>query len=222
MKMTPKNIDASIKKLTASLIDKGICIDSNFSFERNIDKGVEVTFRGAGNISFSLKDILYIEIYKELNNKRSFNMKLIDGSLLQMMYLFKKDILLQHRLAFYPSPELPSFQDEADSYMQDELFIDIIHRKIIPFPLRFDFDVRKDIYVEVTHPKSHLTLGDVKDCRIPVSAPLTPYWFVDFILRNFYQTKKHDFIKDLPQDGIKISPSISEKEKSLIHMMVPY
>jgi len=139
MKVTPKNIDTSIKNLTASLIGKGICTDSNFSFERDVGKGVEVTFTGAENISFSLKNIAYMEIYKELNNKRSFNMKFIDGSLLQMMYFFKEGYLLQHRLAFYPSPELPSFQDEEDSYMQDELFVDIIHRKIIPFPLRFDF-----------------------------------------------------------------------------------
>jgi len=76
--------------------------------------------------------------------------------------------------------------------------------------------------VEVTHSKSHLTLGDAKDCRIPVSAPLTPYRFLDFILRNFYQTKKHDFIKNLPQGGIKILPSISEKEKNIMHVMVPY
>jgi len=222
MKLTPKNINASIRNLTASLIEKGICTDSNFPSSRNTRKGVEIAFSGAENISFLIKDIAYLEIYKELKDTRSFNMKFIDGSLLQMMYFFGDDYLLQHRLAFYPSPELPSFQDEADSYMQDELFIDIIQRKIIPFPLRFDFDVRKDIYVEVTHPKSHLTLGDVKDCRIPVSAPLTPYWFVDFILRNFYQTKRYDFIKGLPQDGIKISPSISEMEKNLIHMVIPY
>src|SRR5690606_9999259 len=111
------------------------------------------------------------------------NMKLVDGALLQMMYSVQGDALLRHRLAFYPSPNLLPFQDAADSYMRDELFVEIVQRRIVPFPLRFDFDGRENVHVDVCHPKSHLTLGDVKDCRIPVSAPLTPRWFLEFILR---------------------------------------
>src|SRR3546814_15564225 len=106
--------------------------------------------------------------------------------------------------------------------MRDELFIEIVQRKIIPFPLRFDFDTREVIHADISHPKSHLTLGDVKGCRIPASAPLTPRWFVEFILRNFYQTERHDFIGDLPRHRRKFSTSITKNEVGLMHMVIPY
>jgi hypothetical protein len=105
--------------------------------------------------------------------------------------------------------------------MRDELYIEIISRHIVPFPLRFDFDERDGVHKDVTHPKSHLTLGDVKDCRLPVTSPLTPRWFVEFILRNFYQTKRHDFVGSLPKHHLHLEPSISRNERDLIHLAIP-
>src|SRR3546814_10435533 len=131
-------------------------------------------------------------------------MRVIYGELLQMMFRIQGGELRQHRLAFYPSPSLLPFRDHPDQYMRDELFIEIVQRKIIPFPLRFDFDTREGIHADISHPKSHLTLGDVKGCRIPASAPLTPRWFVEFILRNFYQTERHDFIGDLDRKSTRL------------------
>lgn len=222
MTLTLREIKEDIDGLISELIGKGICDDSNFSASRSYGKMGEVTFSNSQNISIALGDIEYSTIYNELLNNRSYNMKLIDGALLQMMYRIEDNKLRQHRLAFYPSPSLLSFQDDPVAYMRDELFIEITQRKIVPFPLRFDFDTREDVYIDVTHPKSHLTLGDVKGCRIPVSAPLTPRWFVEFILRNFYQTEKHDFISDLPRHKIKFSMSITENEMKLMHVVIPY
>ena len=66
--------------------------------------------------------------------------------------------------------------------------MDVIKKNIVPFPIRFDYDCRDEVVVNITHPKSHLTLGQYQNCRVPVSAPLTPYIFALFILRNFYNT----------------------------------
>lgn len=220
--LTSKSIKEDIDGLISKLIGKGICDDSNFSAIRKFGRTEEVTFSGSEHISFAMSDIEYTEIYCELADKRSYNMKLIDGALLQMMYRIEDNQLLQHRLAFYPSPNLLSFQEEPDSYMRDELFIEIIQRRIIPFPLRFDFDTRDGVHVDVAHPKSHFTLGDVNGCRIPVSAALTPRWFIEFILRNFYQTKTHYFISDLPQHKIKFPTSITKNELGIMHMIIPY
>lgn len=222
MAPTPKSIKEDIDGLISELIGKGICDDSNFSAIRSSSSKADVTFSGSEHISIALGDIEYAELYRELADKRSFNMRLIDGALLQMMYRVEGDELLQHRLAFYPSPSLLPFQDDPDAYMRDELFIEIVQRRIVPFPLRFDFDAREGVHVDAVHPKSHLTLGDVKGCRIPVSAPVTPRWFVEFILRNFYQTDKHDFIGGLPRHKIKFLKSITANEVSLMHMVIPY
>ncbi|MGC8732607.1 MAG: DUF2290 domain-containing protein [Halothiobacillaceae bacterium] len=222
MALTPKSIKEDIDGLISELIGKGVCDDSNFSAIRSSGSKVDVTFSGSEHVSIALGDIEYTEIYRELADKRSYNMRLVDGALLQMMYRVEGDELLQHRLAFYPSPSLLPFQDDPDAYMRDELFIEIVQRRIVPFPLRFDFDAREDVYIDVAHPKSHLTLGDVKGCRIPVSAPLTPRWFVEFVLRNFYQTETHDFVGGLPQHKIKFPTSITANETGLMHMVIPY
>ena len=220
--VTPTSIKEGIDGLISELIGKGVCDDSNFSAIRTSGSKADVTFSGSDHVSIALGDIEYAEIYRELADKRSYNMRLVDGALLQMMYRIQEDELLQHRLAFYPSPSLLPFQDDPDAYMRDDLFMEIVQRRIVPFPMRFDFDAREGVYVDVAHPKSHLTLGDVKGCRIPVSAPLTPRWFVEFILRNFYQTETHDFIGGLPQSRIKLPVSITRNELDLMHMVIPY
>lgn len=222
MAVTPKKIKEDIDGLISELIGKGVCDDSNFSAIRTSGSKADVTFSGSEHVSIALGDIEYDEIYRELADKRSYNMRLVDGALLQMMYRVEGDELLQHRLAFYPSPSLLPFQDDPDAYMRDVLFIEIVQRRIVPFPMRFDFDAREGVYIDVVHPKSHLTLGDVKGCRIPVSAPLTPRWFVEFVLRNFYQTDTHDFIGGLPQHKIKFPMSITRNEVGLMHMVIPY
>jgi len=222
MTLTPRIIKEDIDGLISELIGKGVCDDSNFSSIRSSGGKADVTFSGSEHVSIALGDIEYAEIYRELADKRSYNMRLVDGALLQMMYRIEGDELLQHRLAFYPSPSLLPFQDDPDAYMRDELFIDIVQRRIVPFPLRFDFDAREGVCIDVAHPKSHLTLGDVKGCRIPVSAPLTPRWFVEFVLRNFYQTETHDFVGGLPRHKIRFSTSITANEAELMHMVIPY
>lgn len=220
--LTPKSIKEDIDGLISELIGKGVCDDSNFSAIRTSGSKADVTFSGSEHVSIALGDIEYAEIYRELADKRSYNMRLIDGALLQMMYRVEGGELLQHRLAFYPSPSLLPFQYDPDAYMCDELFIEIVQRRIVPFPLRFDFDARKGVHIDIAHPKSHLTLGDVKGCRIPVSAPLTPRWFIEFVLRNFYHTETYDFITDLPGHKIRFPTSITSNEASLMHMVIPY
>ena len=222
MALTPKSLKEDIDGLISELIGCGLCDDSNFSAIRSFVGGASVTFSGAEHVNIALGDIEYTDIYHELADKRSYNMKLVDGALVQMMYRVEDDRLLQHRLAFYPSPTLLPFRDDPESYIGDELFMEIVQRRIVPFPLRFDFDARDDVHVDVAHPQSHLTLGDVKGCRIPGSAPLTPRWFIEFVLRNFYQTEAHDFVSGLPKHKIHFQTTITANETGVMHMVIPY
>lgn len=218
---TAKRTRDDLSRVLLSLIERGVADDQNFPVLRRLsDETWEVSFDGAKYVSIAMGDIDYQDLHRELSEKRSYCVKLIDGGLLQMQYLFKNDSLVKHRLSFYPSPSLRSFQDDPDAYMRDELFIDIVSRRIVPFPLRLDYDV--EAAEDVVHPICHLTLGDVKGCRIPVSAPLSPRWFIDFILRNFYQTEKHDFVGTLPAHTVTFAATITKDERALMHMVVPY
>ena len=215
------SIKNDLDRLIANLLEIGICDDTNFSTIRAVGRQWEVTFLGAQYISIAFSDIDYSDIYLELSDNRSYNVKFIDGALLQFMYRFEGNRLVQHRLAFYPSPSLRPFQEDPEAYMKDELFLEIVQRRIIPFPLRCDFDDRPGVHIDIVHPKSHLTLGDVKGCRIPITSPITPRWFVEFILRNFYHTDKYDFISTLPKHQFQFDISITVNERNLIHLAVP-
>lgn len=218
----PLAVRDDLEGVVAVLIEQGLSDDQNFPvLKRQSETLYDVTFDGAEHVSIALGDIDYSDIHRELADKRSYNVRFIDGGLLQLMYRFDDEKLIQHRLAYYPSPRLRPFRHDPDAYMQDELFLDIITRRIVPFPLRFDFDDRDGVPVDVVHPRSHVSLGDVKGCRIPVTAPLTPRWFVEFILRYFYQTDQHDFIASLPGHRIQFEPTITVNERGLIHITIP-
>ena len=222
--MTPPRIAIATKEdldaLLLHLIERGIVDDQNFSIVRDVgNQRWEVSFDNAEHVSIAMGETDYTSIHRELTEKRSYTAKLIDGGLLQLQYLFEGDRLVKHRLAFLPSPSLRPFQDDPEGNLRDELYIEIVSRRIVPFPLRFDFDV--SAAQGVAHPACHLTLGDVKGCRIPVSAPLTPRWFLEFILRNFYSTDAHDLTAALPSHRHYFAQSITAREQDLIHVMVP-
>ncbi|UUN87012.1 DUF2290 domain-containing protein [Pseudomonas extremorientalis] len=223
MKKNPSpshQIREDLEHLISELIGNGLSDDQNFPALRQTGNNKwEVSFQGAEHISIAMSDIDYDIIYSELLEKRSFNVKLVDGGLLQLSYIFDDNSLIKHRLAYYPSPSLRSFQDDPELYMREEVYVDIVSRRLIPFPLRFDYDVlaAKDII----HPTCHLTLGDVEGCRIPVGCPLTPRQFIEFVIRNFYQTEKYDFISTFPGHKLFFGSSISPNEQKLIHLSVP-
>jgi hypothetical protein len=217
---TPRTVKDDLTAILGMLIERGIADDQNFPVLRQVSGTLwEVSFEGAEHVSFAMGEIDYRDVHKELSEKRSYNVRLIDGGLMQLMYRFEGESLVKHRLAYYPSPSLRSFREDPEAYLRDELFIEIVSRHIVAFPLRFDFDAQSA--ADVAHPYSHLTLGDVQGCRIPVTGGLTPRWFTEFILRNFYQTAKHDFLGGLPAHRAGFESTITDNERQLMHVVVP-
>jgi len=137
-----------------------------------------------GSTAFSLKNIPYAQVYSELDRHNRYHLKLIDGALLQFQYSFDEVGLTKHRLAYFPTPELPTVEEAPELYENDELYGDMIVHRLVRFPIRFDFDPAN--YSPTFHPHAHLTLGQFENCRIPASHPLSPNIFFLFLLRNFY------------------------------------
>lgn len=137
-----------------------------------------------------------------------------------MLYTFQRGALVKHALSFFPSPNLLEFQNDPEIYMQDVLYAEVVDKNIVVSPIRFDFD--PDNYVDYHHPKSHLTIGQYKNCRIPVSAPLTPYQFLNFILRSFYNTAFHSYCNDIQPRAAFFERSISDREQGFPHFRSIY
>ncbi len=219
--LTPIQILNQINQLIGFLIEVGLADRQQAAISRGNRSATQVTFHGASNISIAMKDRFYSEIYYQLVETSAFNAKMLDGALIQMMYEFSQDVLQRHRLAFFPSPDLEEFQNNPEIYLTEESYADIVAKNIVSFPIRFDYENRDGIFVDVEHPKSHLTLGQYEHCRIPVSSPLTPARFVEFIVRNFYHTAFVRFADKLPKLEGAFTDSISLNERNLVHITIP-
>lgn len=143
---------------------------------------------------------------------------MIDGSLIQIMYSFHHEEITSHRLAFFPSPSLESFQNEPELYENDELYADVLAKNLVTFPLRFDFDSDVEKFIEIHHPKSHMTVGQYKNCRIPVSEPLTPEVFISFLLQSFYNTAYRRFSDEFTIGDYRFPHTITNNEKNILHL----
>ena len=127
-------------------------------------------------------------------------------------------LLVAHRLAFFPNPNLELFQNEPEDYLEDEIYIDVIDPRNVVTPLRFDFDCNEDAVSPIEHPQSHFTIGQYRNCRIPVNRPLTPSQFVNFIIRNFYHTAYSKYCDQITTYTDKMEKTIFPEEKSIIHL----
>ncbi|MBF0419006.1 MAG: DUF2290 domain-containing protein [Magnetococcales bacterium] len=218
----PEEIFRQINKITADLIGLSLCDDQNFPSLCDHRNGIcEVGIGECGNISYALKNVSYHDIYREMERTRAYNVRMIDGALIHMMYRFSDNQVRAHRLSFFPSPDLEEFQNNPDVYLEDEIYAEVVMRNIVPFPFRFDYDCSEEKFKEIDHPKSHLTLGQYQNCRIPVSAPVTPYYFIEFILKNFYNTAYLKYCDKITPFAYHFERSITNREMSMIYIEVP-
>lgn len=219
---TPNQVKIQIDSIVGHLVRVGLADDQKFPYLQEVGEGdVEVTFDGTRGISVALRNLPYIEIYGDLLKDRIYSVKIPDGALIQLLYRFSKGVLLQHRLAFFPSPNTGEFQDDPNVYLDDEVFLEVVSRRVVPFPIRFDYDAREPEGQLLAHPKSHLTLGQYENCRIPVSSPLTPIQFVEFILRNFYRAAFEKYCGDFPRANESFTKTLIPEEEALIHIVIP-
>jgi hypothetical protein len=216
--MRKEEIYRQIENLTSQMVAVSLCDMQQFPSMKDVGGKWEISIKEAGALSIALKNVPYHDIYSELDRAGTYNLKMIDGALIQMLYSFDNDGILCHRLAFFPSPVLEDYENDPELYEADEIYADIIAKNIVPFPIRFDFDRDDALHQEIDHPKSHLTLGQFKNCRIPVSAPLTPFVFIHFVLRHFYNTAFKKFTGKLNFSGGQFEEYLTPLERSIPHM----
>ncbi|MFY1684787.1 DUF2290 domain-containing protein [Micromonospora sp. WMMD730] len=217
-----RRVAREIQDLTGFLIEQGFSQDQNYPVEVQTGRDAfVVSFSNTTSFAPMLKDRPYPEMHKELQGDRAFNVLMIDGAMLQLTYSFGGGMLVQSRLAFLPSPSLLDYQNDPELYEEDILYADVIDKKAVSVPLRFDYDARPGVASSLLHPVSHLTLGQYTNCRIATTAPLTPFLFVEFILRSFYNTAMRPVASKLPGGSYQLTRCITTEEESLIHVGVP-
>lgn len=135
-------------------------------------------------------DLLKIEQYLEIYNKRLFHFLLFDGSLIRFCYKFKDGILTEQHLLWWPCPIrdfIANGIEEVDALMEtlegNMTKYDINMRS----PIRIDFGGENE-----SHPMYHLHT-EHPDMRLALNRPQCINGFMRFILKNFYPQIKIDF-----------------------------
>lgn len=214
-----KELYKQIEKINKLFIQTSFSTNFNYPTEKD---GV-IAWTEFKDISFALKNQPYDELYKECLKEKAYNFILLDGAIIQMLYTCRGRLILKHRLAYYPNPDLERFSDSPEDYEEihfgPNLFSDIINRAIIAFPIRFDFDADTAKHVEHDHAHTHMTLGNYSSCRIPVSRPLSPNKFILFILRAFYLEKFNTHLKLTDFDcNLPIDAVLTQNELKYLHI----
>ena len=209
-----------IYDLTGAMVEVGLSIDQNYPTEKVVPGkagGVtEITVPGSDEISAALKNRPYAETYDALKDKRAYNIRMVDGALIQMRYRFENNQLTKHVLAFYPSPDLIEYQNDPELYEDEILYADVIRKDVVTTPIRFDFD---DVsFKEFVHPKSHFTIGQYKNCRITVLTAMTPFRFINFILRAFYNSPFLEYCSEWKGTAPDFPHSATPLERSHLHL----
>nr|WP_286185748.1 DUF2290 domain-containing protein [Escherichia ruysiae] len=104
--------------------------------------------------------------------------------------------------------------------MDDCIYVEILDKRVIPVAVRFDYDCTPGTFKDLVHPKSHLTLGQYENCRIPVCSPITPSLFIEFILRSFYNTALMNFSDKINLKMKRFQETATILEKDRIHIRV--
>lgn len=218
--MKPATTKQEIDHIISLLIKHGFADRFNFSSLRTLDQGdIAVDFAGLEDLSVALRERPYAETYLELLKRSQFNVKMADGALIQIMYLFdSKGALLKHRLCFMPSPFNDEYQNEPEIYLEDKIYAEVVDRRILPVTMRFDYDPASA--VDIHHPCSHFTLGQYKNCRIAACSPLTPSVFMEFIMRSFYHTAHIDTTELFSLRLTTFPKTITANEKVRLHLAI--
>lgn len=131
--MSPDSVREQIKDFINRLLIASISVKQFYPSVQMGDGGA-VRIGGKTGSTIALRDVPYEDIYRELDAHDAYHVKLIDGGLLLFQYSFHPDrTLAQHRLAYFPSPCLPTVEDAPALYEQDELYGDVTARRLFAF-----------------------------------------------------------------------------------------
>ena len=219
---TAQQIASEIRGITLYMIGKGLADDYNMPVQRNLGGGLrEVSFPNSDRISGDLRGNPYGEVYQDWLRHRVFNLLVPQDGIIQLMYTFDRNGVTSHRLAFYPTIGIENSQSDATTFDLEELFEISTNEIRAPFPVRFDYNSDPLQAVDIRHPHAHLTLGGYENCRIPVTAPLTPGAFVGFVLRNLLtRNDGHSLADGMPVSADPFNDTITVSERSEIHVVV--
>lgn len=219
-KLDIRDLLNEINKILSFFIENNIAIDQNFpKIITGSNEVSRLTFEKSTDSSSVMRNLPYDKIYNQIIENRDFSIRLLDNSVVQMEYIFERKKIAKHRLSFYPCPYLQNYQENPDIFEVESVYSEMYEGYVVPSPIRFDYD--PSAFEEDIHPSSHVTFGQYRNCRVPVYAPISPYLFLEFLVRAFYNDYHSLFKEKIPKSIVKFPKSIKKKEMEKIFICGP-
>jgi hypothetical protein len=131
--------------------------------------------------------------YCEILNRRDFCLCFRDGGLVQIKYDIEDDVIVSHRLCYFPCPFSFTSEDSEGLALSELPLLfsakELQMRIKLASPIRFDFDAEM---VDDRHAYSHVSINK-ESCRLPAYGPVSFGHFLRFVLRYFYETEFASF-----------------------------
>ena len=214
--MSAQSTVEDINRVVENLLKLGHAHDQGYAYLDLRDATIEnVTYPQNRDVRRMASARSYVRYYDEVIRNRAYNVLLKDGAFVQLFYRFKEAVLLDHRLAYFSSPRSRlSFENERLG--ENDLNMVDTGESVPPTWFRFDYDAGTAAK-QLAHPASHFTIGDNERCRIPVTSPLTPTQFFQFVFEHFYDAKG----VNLPIQRNTYPSSIRDTDLAETHMVFP-
>jgi hypothetical protein len=175
---------------------KDLILDKNYSQRVN-----EI---GWPSYKSGISKKVYARQYEDLISDRQFTFLFTDGSALQIYYQYDDVSLKKIRLAYYPVPKTVFIEpEEVDTYY-NETYNEILEAHYMLLHdlmgqgvsvsntthVRFDYD--RDM---TSHSVNHFQVDGIQELRIPFKHIITPFHFVDFLVRSMYPAEYIELVK---------------------------
>ena len=150
-----------------------------------------------------------IELYNCLLTNNQFNMEFSDGSILLFECIVEGANIIKQRIVYIkPFEGFISDEDLLTSWENHQMEA---AQNMISFPvlIRIDYDYKNETE---HHPISHLTLSNIRNCRIPARGNVGIDRFIEFILQQNFN------IYDISIPKLSQVNTIRKEEESYMHI----
>lgn len=122
----------------------------------------------------------------DILNNRQFIIELYDKSIFQFECIVNDNKIEKLRMVFLKKDNIIWEIEKINLYESEEDEQDDWYETNYGIPVMIRMDYAPDEHIDIIHSKSHLTLSNSQNCRIPMKTYFMFSEFVNFILINFY------------------------------------
>lgn len=145
------------------------------------------------------KSFTTLNQYTSIYETGAYHCILFDGSIIRVYFKFKKNILTNESLLYWPAPIVIPEEDVDELGIREALDMYIASQDSTKTELRMRTPVRLDfdpLAQKEGHPVTHLHMQH-HNCRISVNSPCCFNSFIKFVFMHFYPHIDLDFLHKL-------------------------